>query len=108
MLSFAIWEAWRWRRDRDAQCAAAEPLVAARAGLDELRGLRPGRPPGEHSGHDVSQLIREFGASAEESESIRRNLHANGRVLEFSESNSVMLIYVDQQSRAARAECFLQ
>jgi hypothetical protein len=75
--------------------------------LDDIRRLRT-RPPGEYSWEDSSSLIKEFGASAEESESIRRHL-TNGRsVLVFSESNSVMLVYMDEDSRALRAECFLQ
>lgn len=88
--AFALWEAWQWRRDRDAQCAAVKPLIVARAGMDELRGLRPGRPPSDHSTEGASQLMQEFGASSAKSESIRKYLDQGSRVLVFSESNSVM------------------
>jgi hypothetical protein len=52
--------------------------------------------------------MQEFGASSEKSDSIRKYLDHGSRVLVFSESNSVMLVYVDHQSKAFRAECFLQ
>jgi hypothetical protein len=108
MAAFAGWEAWRWRRERDAQCAAVQPLIASRARLGDLRTLRPGRPPGEYSAEGTAQLIRAFGASSDKGESIRRNIRDGGRVLVFSESNSVMLVYMDHESTAVRAECFLQ
>ena len=83
-------------------------MIDSRARIDELRRLRPGRPPGEYSAEGASQLVRAFGASSDKGESIRKNVRDGGRVLVFSDSNSVMLVYVDHQSTAVRAECFLQ
>ena len=57
---------------------------------------------------EVPKLVRMFGASSEEAESINRNLHPGQQVVVYSESNSVMLIFLDSEGRAFRAECFLQ
>ena len=106
--SFMGWEALRWRRERDAQCAAALPLVKAGAGIDRIRQLRT-RPPGEYTTADAALLADQFkSASDGKAESIQTNLRAGNRVAIFSESNSIMFVYFNEQGRAFAAECFLQ
>jgi hypothetical protein len=103
---YAASESLRWRREANAQCQAAKPLVESRAGINELSRL--GRNPGVSSYEEAPTLVRMFGASSEEAESIGRNLRPGQRVVVYSESNSVMLVFLDSEGRAFRAECFLQ
>jgi hypothetical protein len=95
------------RRERDAQCALAEPLVRVRAGIESIRQLPAGRPD-EFSGTDAEVVVRQFGPESDKGRSIRQHLHSDGRALLFQGDNSIMLVYFDRQSRAIRAECFLQ
>jgi hypothetical protein len=105
--AFAAWEALRWRRERDAQCNSAMPLVQSHARLSELRALRE-RPPSEYRSEDATHLLRIFSESSDKGLSILTHLRDGNGVLVFSESNSIMFIYTDGEGKAFRAECFLQ
>jgi len=76
-------------------------------GIQDVRALRA-MPPAEYSSADAEWLGREFGQSSDKRTSLREHLRGANRVLVFSESNSIMLVYVDEESKAFRAECFLQ
>lgn len=107
-FAVAYWEASRWRREREAQCAAARPLVQAQRGRDAFLNLRD-RPPSQHSAVDAGQLARAFeGSSDKKVENIRQHLRGPNTVLVFSESRSVMFVYFDERGKAFRADCFLQ
>ena len=107
LMGVAMLEGARWRREANAQCQDAKPLVAAHAGLSELRRIGRG-PSTESSFEESGNLVRQFGAESDKAGSIGRNLRQGQRVLVYSESNSVMLVYLDAEGKAFRAECFLQ
>jgi len=107
VIAVGLWENLRWRRERDAQCAAVTPLVNARANIDEIRRLSVGRPV-EYSDRQADALIRDFGPQSDKGRSVSQYLIRGRKVLLFSESNSVMLVYFDEDGRAIIAECFLQ
>ena len=109
-ISFAVayWQAASSRRVREAQCAAARPLVAEGKGRDAFQRLRE-RPPSEYSARDAEQLARTVaGGSDHTARNIREHLRGRNSVLVFSESDSIMFVYFDERGRAFRADCFLR
>jgi len=107
LIAAGLWESLRWRRERNAQCAAMTPLVNGRATIDEIRRL-PAGPPVEYSGRQADAVIRNFGPQSDKGRSVSKYLIRGRKALLFPENNSVMLVYFDEDGRAFRAECFLQ
>ena len=107
MVALGLGQPLRWRRERDAQCAAAMPLVQKRASIAEVRSLAAGRLA-EYSGVEADSLIRSFGPESDKGRSIRAHLHREGRALLFHQNSSIMFVYFDERLRAIQAECFLQ
>jgi hypothetical protein len=107
LVAYGLWQPLRWRRERDAQCAAVRPWIERRASLEEIRRLPVGRPV-DYSGGDAEFLIRAFGAESVQGTSIGQYLHQDGKAVLFHGSASFMLVYFDGNQRAFRADCFLQ
>jgi hypothetical protein len=107
IAAFGVHERRRWLRDADALCEAAAPLVQNRAPREAIL-YTIGSPSGEYGSAKVTSLIDKFGVSSEKGRDLASNLKAQSRLLLYSRSNSVMFVYVDGQSHAVRAQCFLQ
>lgn len=107
ITAVALNEAIAWRRQREAQCAAAKPLVSAHADVGALRRLEARRAE-EYSASDAEWLIRQFGESSGPAKGVRQHLRDKNRAVLFHQDNSFMLVYVDGSSRAFLAECFFQ
>ena len=107
VAAVAVRERWRWLGEPDAQCEAARPLVQERASRDAiLHGIEG--LSGEYGSADARWLITQFGERSDKGRDIASNLTGSNRLLLYSRSNSVMFVYLDDHSRAIRAQCFLQ
>lgn len=84
------------------------PFVrAAAAKEDVIRQL--GNPSVEYDRAEWPVIEKHFGsAEGKKVQDIRRWLHERGRLMVYSGSNSVMLLYVDPNGKASHASCFLQ
>ena len=102
-----FWERSQWTRDRDAQCEAVQPLVAAHAQKNDLFKAI-GAPTSEEGLADWSRIEKAFGGNNSKIADIKQHLREGGRLLIYSRSNSIMFVYLDSDGRAVHASCFLQ
>jgi hypothetical protein len=101
------WERQTWLQDMSKQCASAQPLVQRRASREQvLQAI--GRPSSEHSVSDLPPLLRRFDSTPPKRENLEQNLRGSNTLLLYSESNSMMFVYLDGQAQAIQAACFLQ
>lgn len=106
IVAWALADAHSWRVERDALCAAAAPLVARRADSQSFETV--GRAFYEYKGAAARDVARQFGSESDKGTSIRLHLKADGSLLVFPGSTAVMLVYLDHDGLAEKAECFLQ
>jgi hypothetical protein len=62
----------------------------------------------EHSASELASLEHAFGRASSKTASLRRQLEGSDTVLIYSESNSIMFVFLDRGVSARSAECFLQ
>jgi len=106
VVSMIAWERSTWTRERDAQCKAVEPLVTARATRQQI--LDAIGQAAEFELTDWSRIEEQFGGTATKMTDIKQRLRERGRLMVYSQSNSIMFIYLDSDGRALHASCFLQ
>ena len=98
-----------WTRDRDTQCEAAQPLIAA--GVHKQRVLDTiGQASVEYALTDWPEIEKHFGSDPNRAKmtDIKHRLHERGRLMVYSRSNSIMFVYMSSDGRALHASCFFQ
>jgi hypothetical protein len=96
----------RWIREKDALCAGAKPLVDRRAPKDDVFRLLG--QTDEHRASELASLEAAFDRASPKAESLRHQLQGSDTVLVYSQSNSIMFVFLDRGVTARSAECFLQ
>jgi hypothetical protein len=105
VAALIAWERSKWVHERDAQCASASPLVTKRAmKQDVLIALGPATS--EYGFADRSKIAKQF--APQQAADIQQRLNERDRLMVYSQSNSMMFVYLDQDDRAVHASCFLQ
>ena len=104
LLSLA--ERSRWIRERDALCASAKPLVDRRAPKDDVFRLLG--QTNEYRASELESLESAFERGSPKANRLRSQLQGADSVLVYSQSNSVMFVFLDRGASARSAECFLQ
>ena len=107
IAAVGVYERESWLRQVRAQCQAAAPLVQQHAPRQTILNVL-GAEAGEYDPAQAAWLIAQFGASSPKGRDLAASLTGSSRVLVYSQSNSVMFVYLDAQLRATRAQCFLQ
>jgi len=96
----------QWIRERDALCASAKPLVEHRAPKDDV--FRRLGQTDEYGAPELGPLERAFGSGSPKAKTLRSHVHDPDTVLVYSQSNSIMFVFMERGVSARSAECFLQ